>query len=329
MPARFRVAARTRRGHSGPVLRRLTAYAAYPVMTAGGVCFALWAIGHGWPAWRVGVVAFAVGMVLVTLLERFIPFSKAWSSPRGDRLTDLWHMVVSNRAFDVGTLIAIAIGVPLGGWISARVGVALWPHGWPVLLQALVAVLVYELPWYWFHRLEHEVPLLWRMHAVHHSSRRIYWWNFSRNHPFDNLVSAILAIVPLSVLGVGEAPLAVMAGFSAAHGLLQHSNVDLRTGWLDWFFSTARVHRWHHSPIRSEADSNYSPRLTLWDHVFGTYNRKNAHALPSEDVGLGAAQEGFPETFVAQLLVPFDGRYWSAQPKTRRAEAERYDSHGD
>src|SRR6185369_17045107 len=110
------------------------------------------------------------------------------------------------------------------------------------------------------HRLEHRVPLLWRVHSVHHSSRRIYWWNFARNHPFDNLVSATFSFAPLALLGVGQEPLALMAAFSSAHGMLQHSNADLRTGFLDYFFATARVHRWHHSPHRSECDANYSPR---------------------------------------------------------------------
>lgn len=289
--------------------QRGLSYVAYPAMTGGAVTFGLWAVGRGWPAWQVGVLAVAASTVLVIVLERLIPYSQAWATPHGDRLTDLCHLVFSNRAFDLGTLVAIGLCAPLGSWLSARVGVPLWPHDWPILVQTLVAMLIFELPWYAFHRLEHAHPLLWRVHSVHHSSRRIYWWNFSRNHPFDNLVSATAAIAPLALLGVGEAPLGVMAAFSSAHGILQHSNVDLKTGVLDFFLATARVHRWHHSPLRHEADANFCPRLTLWDHVFGTY-RFSPDAVPPEDVGLGADGHDYPEGFVDQMLIPFRSAFW-------------------
>jgi sterol desaturase/sphingolipid hydroxylase (fatty acid hydroxylase superfamily) len=115
------------------------------------------------------------------------------------------------------------------------------------------------------------------------------------------------------LLGAGEAPLAVMAAFSAAHGLLQHSNIDLRTGVLDRVLSTARVHRWHHSPRRVEADANYCPRLLLWDHLFGTY-RFDPNEAPPENVGLGPDDATFPEGFVDQMLIPFRRAFWERRP---------------
>lgn len=296
------------------MIRAATTYLAYPVLVGGAVAFGLWAVDRGWAAWQVGVLAIAALVPVVTLLERFIPYSRAWSEPRdGDRVADLGHLLLSNRAFDVGTLVAVFACAPLGAWLSARLGAPLWPHGWPLLLQALLAVVVFELPWYWIHRLEHGSDLLWRVHSVHHSSRRIYWWNFSRNHPLDNLASAMAAIAPLALLGCPDPPLAIMAAFSAAHGMLQHSNIDLRTGVLDRVFATARVHRWHHSPNRHEADANYSPRLTLWDHVFGTY-RFDPAARPPEDVGLGPDGAAFPTGFLEHLLIPFRSSFWRRAP---------------
>lgn len=302
----------------GAVLRRVLRYVAYPGMTGGFVIAGLWAVDHQWPAWLVGVTAVAVATVLVVVLELTIPYSPVWAVPRGDRFTDFCHLVFSNRAFDVGTILAIGVCAPLGSWLTARIGMPLWPHHWPLLVQALMAALLFELPWYWAHRIEHTSELLWRVHAVHHSSRRIYWWNFSRNHPFDNLFSAAVSIAPLALLGVGDAPLAIMAAFSAAHGILQHSNVDLRTGVLDYFLATARVHRWHHWPLREEADANFSPRTMLWDHVFGTF-RFSPQRTPPEDVGLGPAGADFPEGYVEQMLIPFRSRYWRSTSSDRVA----------
>ncbi len=289
--------------------RSVLALSSYPLITGGSVAFCLWALGRAWPAWTIGAVVVGVTAVLVDLLERVIPYSRAWSRPRGDLTTDVWHFAISNRAFDVGTLAAIAALTPTSAWLSGRIGLHLWPHGSPLIAQAALALALIELPWYWVHRLEHTWTPLWRVHSVHHSSRRLYWWNLARNHPIDNLISAAVSMAPLTVLGVGEGPLALVAAFAGAHAMLQHSNVDLRAGPLDLVFTTARVHRWHHSTRPADSMANYGPTLTLWDWVFGT-RRFTASSTPPEDVGLGPEHAAFPEDFVGQMRAPFDGRLW-------------------
>jgi sterol desaturase/sphingolipid hydroxylase (fatty acid hydroxylase superfamily) len=274
------------------------------------VAFCLWALGRGWPAWAIGVAVVVGASVETEILERVIPYSAAWARPRGDRATDLWHLAISNRGFDIGTFVAISIFTPLGGWLAARTGLSFWPHGWSPGAQAVLALVLVELPWYWIHRLEHTWTPLWRLHSVHHSSTRIYWWNVARNHPFDNLISAVSSMALLSLLGVGEGPLALIASFSGAHALLQHSNIDLRTGPLDAIFTTARVHRWHHSTVTRESQANYGPTLTLWDYVFRTRHFV-PDAVPPEEVGLGPEPAGFPEGFAGQMAAPFDRRLWA------------------
>ena len=289
------------------IARRALSYAAYPLFTGGAVLFGLFALGRGWPAWMVGVVVIAVGSVGVELLERVIPYRAAWARPRGDRRTDALHFVLSSRAFDLGAFLAIVSMAPLGRAVSARLGTDLWPHHAPLALQVVGVLVLVELPGYWLHRLEHRWGPLWRIHAVHHSTRRMYWWSFARNHPLDNLLTALAASAPLALLGIGAAPLTLAAAFTAAHAILQHSNADLRTGPLDVIFSTARVHRFHHSRLREEADANYGPTLTLYDWVFGS-RRFSANVEPPEDVGLGEADARFPASFVGQLRAPFDDR---------------------
>jgi sterol desaturase/sphingolipid hydroxylase (fatty acid hydroxylase superfamily) len=293
------------------MLRRALSWLSYPALTGGAVVFCLWALGRGWPAWAIGVVVVVASSVVVEVLERVIPYSAAWARPQGDRTTDVWHMIISNRAFDLGTFVAISVFVPAGAWLSGTIGFSLWPHGWSLGAQSVLALVLVELPWYWIHRLEHTTHALWRLHAVHHSAGRIYWWNVARNHPLDNLISAASSMALLSLLGVGEGPLAVIASFSGAHALLQHANIDLRTGLLDWVFTTARVHRWHHSKVLSDSHANYGPTLTLWDHVFRT-RQFSPEAVPPEAVGLSPDNEGFPQGFVGQMTSPFDARLWGA-----------------
>lgn len=299
-----------------PSLRRLLAWIAYPLTTGVAIAFALWAIDRDWPAWLVGVVVVVVASSFVDVFERIIPYSKAWATPRDrDRTADFWHFTLSNRSFDIGAFVAISVMTPLGGKVAGMLHLCFWPSHLPLVVQALLALLLVELPWYWIHRLEHRWRPLWRVHSVHHSSRRIYWWNLSRNHPIDNLLSALVSMTPLAFLGVGEKPLALMAAFTGAHAMLQHSNIDQRTGFLDVFLATARVHRWHHSPLRDEADANYGPTLTLWDWVFCT-RRFDPQATPPEDVGLGREPEWshYPIGFVDQMYVPFNTPLWQKLP---------------
>jgi hypothetical protein len=84
------------------MVRRALRWLAYPLTTGGAVAFSLWALGRDRPAWAVGAAVVTAAAVVVELLERAIPYSRAWSTPRGDKATDVWHFAVSNRAFDVG-----------------------------------------------------------------------------------------------------------------------------------------------------------------------------------------------------------------------------------
>jgi sterol desaturase/sphingolipid hydroxylase (fatty acid hydroxylase superfamily) len=287
----------------------LARYLSYPLLTGGATCFAWWAITWGWPLWAIAIVVVGTASVLVEILERLIPYSKNWSQSHNDLPTDIGHYLLSNRFVDLGSLMGVALFLPIGKHFSAFLGVDFWPHHWPLGLRAILALIAFEFPWYWIHRLEHELPLFWRFHAVHHSAKRIYWWNLSRNHPLDNLVSAFCAMGLLAILGVDEAALSLVAAFSGAHGMLQHANVDLRTGFLDYIFTTARVHRFHHASDLKTSQANYGPTLTLWDYVFGS-RHFSAKAIPSEDIGLGPTLQDFPEDFWGQWASPFEQDLW-------------------
>ena len=305
---------RSRESPSCPIIRAmarsLLGWLAYPLMSGGALVFAVWALGRGWPFWSIGVAVVVVAQALAEGLEWTLPWSKGWRRSRGDFATDVWHTLVSNRGFDLGTVAALACFVPLGRELSARFGWVLWPHHWPVLAQGALALVVLDLPWYWVHRLSHAWPLLWRLHAVHHSVERMYWWNAARSHPLETILTSGLSMAPLAFLGVSDQALAIVAAFSGVHSALMHSNVDLRTGPLDIFLNTARVHRWHHSPRQHESFANFSPTVTIWDWVFGT-RRFDPRATPGEDVGLGSSFEGpFPSGFLGQMRAPFEASLW-------------------
>ena len=130
--------------------------------------------------------------------------------------------------------------------------------------------------------------------------------NALRFHPVDLLVVGPGKLVPLVMLGAGGPVIALVGIFSAVHGVFQHANLPCRLGPLNWFFSMAELHRWHHSPDSAEANHNYGGNLILWDIVFGTFFHPRDRDA-SEAVGLSNMPD-FPRDYLGQILSPFKWR---------------------
>jgi sterol desaturase/sphingolipid hydroxylase (fatty acid hydroxylase superfamily) len=175
-------------------------------------------------------------------------------------------------------------------------------HGFDAVAHGLALVIV-EFGQYWVHRLEHEVDFLWRFHALHHSAPRLYWLNASRFHAIDIGINALAANMVMVALGASAEVLVLWLLVSSVHGVFQHANIPARLGPLNWIFSMAELHRWHHSRLVEEANTNYGQTLVIWDVVFGTrFLPKDRE--PPRDIGL-ADLSGFPMTYFAQVLSPF------------------------
>ena len=282
----------------------------------GGALTVTWALLHADVA-RPLVVALvmAAAALAVTILERLLPFEPAWSRSHGDLKTDLVYATVSlfaaPRLFDAVLLSAM---VAAGDWLTGQLGSHLWPAALPWAAQVALAVVIAEFGSYWWHRLMHERPLLFRLHATHHSAPRLYWLNSTRFHPLDDVVMYGLQLLPLMLLG---APTDVLVGFtvwSLVHGFFQHANVDVKLGPLNWCFSMAELHRWHHSRVVDEANHNYGSNTCVWDLVFGTFYLPRDRRPPVA-VGL-SDHDAFPQTIGRQLLSPL---WWP----TGRPESDR------
>lgn len=241
---------------------------------------------------------------LAMLLERTMPHQAEWNRPRDDRLTD-W--------ISFG-LLAGAVQ-PLLKWLSPLlvVGVyglmqpasGLFPVEAPFAVQVLLATLLAELGKYWAHRWHHTQPALWWLHALHHGSERLYSINNFRVHPLEYALKHGLSLLPLMLLGV---PADVLLGYIALTQpvqMLQHVNLPLRHGWLNYVFSTNELHRWHHSSRPEEGNSNFGSAWVVWDLVFGTFNYPREVSGP-KTIGLYAASN-YPahRSYWAQVLSMF------------------------
>ena len=195
--------------------------------------------------------------------------------------------------------------------------------GWPRVLAMLI---VFEVGAYWGHRWSHEVPFLWRFHAVHHSAEHMDWLVNTRAHPIDMVFVRLCGLVPIYVLGLtrtahGNADvgsfLVVLLG--TVWGFFIHANIHWRLGPLEWLVATPAFHHWHHTNDENR-DRNYATLLPVMDRLFGTLHLP-ARAWPP-NYGI---DDSMPAGLHRQLLYPL------AKPdpasSLRPVEGPRGDTH--
>jgi sterol desaturase/sphingolipid hydroxylase (fatty acid hydroxylase superfamily) len=289
-------------------------YGTFPLVFGGVLGIGIYGMARGWnPVFTAMGLTGAVVLALL-VLERVHPYQEEWLHSHGDVRTDLIHNLVNFWIPEVYTVAFVGGLTAVASSLSNAVGAELWPSQWPLLAQLLLALLVGELGTYWIHRLMHEHEFLWRFHAAHHSAPRLYWLNAGRFHPIDLFAQQFLAVTPLVLLGADTRVIALHTLFTAVHGMFQHANLDIRLGPLNWFFSMAELHRWHHSKHLEEANTNYGANIILWDVVFGS-RFLPSDRLPPKEIGIDALPN-FPRGYWAHLLSPFR---WKEVEETGRA----------
>jgi sterol desaturase/sphingolipid hydroxylase (fatty acid hydroxylase superfamily) len=283
-------------------LDKALTYCTFPLVFGGSMTVAVVGMGIGWDPVITAMALTAAVVLALLVLERVHPYHEEWRRSHGDVRTDLLHNLVNFWIPEVYTVLFVGGVAALGGRLSESLGATLWPTSWHLVGQLLLALLVAELGTYWIHRLMHERAWLWRFHAPHHSAPRLYWLNAGRFHPLDLFSQQFLAVTPLVLLGADMRVIALLTLFTAIHGLFQHCNVDIRLGPLNWFFSMAELHRWHHSKRIEEANTNYGANVIFWDIVFGTRYLPVDRKPPTE-IGIEALPD-FPAGYWAHLTAP-------------------------
>jgi sterol desaturase/sphingolipid hydroxylase (fatty acid hydroxylase superfamily) len=252
------------------------------------------ALADGVNAGFVAGVGFVALCALFLALERWRPWRSAWLRDWSDLRVDLPLILLAAPA---GLFVKWAEG------FSAALGLGVWPVHWPLLAQAVLALLLGDFVRYWFHRAEHAWLPLWRIHATHHSAERLYCVNGPRLHPLEVALSGALQTMPLAALGAGGDALALQVLLTLAIGRFQHCNIALTLGPLDYVFSAPGPHRWHHARDARTAKCNYGGDVLLWDHVFGTFFLPHDRDA-SDAVGIENG-ERFPRDILGVLASPF------------------------
>jgi sterol desaturase/sphingolipid hydroxylase (fatty acid hydroxylase superfamily) len=219
---------------------------------------------------------------LVLLIAFFVPLERLFGVHpqkifRKSFPTDLSYYFLNSLVPNM-LLIVPAAFIAWGLHYVVPQGLHLRVAGMPLWTRAGAALIVGEFGFYWGHRWTHEVPLLWRFHAVHHSAEEIDWLVGSRGHPFDLVFVRLCGFVPMYALGLAKpmagsrldtVPLLVLLA-GTVWGFFIHANVRWRFGWLSLLISTPAFHHWHHTNDE-HVNKNYASMLPIMDKLFGTW----------------------------------------------------------
>ncbi len=256
------------------------------------------------PLWLVPLGALAVAMSFAA--EALWPYDPRWNRPRGDARRDVAHALTNESLNLIGLQFWTAAAL-----VAERLGPnRIWPTELPFAVQVLLAILVCDLGITLAHFLSHRWRPLWRLHAVHHSVKRMYGFNGLMKHPLHQAVEAAAGFTPLLLLGAPQPVVLGVAFATVVQLLLQHSNVDMKLGPLRHVFAFAPVHRLHHLKYGKAGDVNFGFFFCLWDRLLGTAMWVGCARIRTQDLGIGGRPD-YPVRYWAQLREPF----WTQPPE--------------
>lgn len=258
------------------------------------------------PVAETGTIALVtIGAWLgITGLERRHPFRADWSGLRDDTVTDAKILVLLGPTAFTFTKVATTVASQrVRDRLTRALGRSPWPDGAPLVVRAGLAVVLTELVHYWHHRWSHEIHLLWRFHAVHHSPDRLTWFNATRFHPVDFGSFVALQDFVLLALGIDTDAFIASSVMKGVHGQLQHANIAGGGGRLNHVFSTLDQHRWHHARPIDRRSVNYGAVLSVFDRIFGTQHLPDPSDRFDEQIGVN--DERYGPGFSALMTAPF------------------------
>ncbi|SOC10183.1 sterol desaturase family protein [Stappia indica] len=199
-----------------------------------------------------------------------------------------------------------AVGIAL--WAGER-GIGLFPAlGMPLWLAGVLGFVLLDFAVWAEHWASHKIPLLWRIHRMHHADRDIDVTTALRFHPLEIVLSMVWKAAVVVAFGIPVMAVLVFEVVLNGAAMFNHANVRLPLTldrWLRLLVVTPDMHRVHHSVIRRETDSNYGFNLAIWDRLFGTYVAQPAKGHEGMTIGLDEYQHEGPTGYVWSLGVPF------------------------
>jgi len=228
-----------------------------------------------------------------------------WRKNRERAAHGLRNIALGSLNSVVIALFFVQLWWAVASWTAAhQFGLLNWTglHSWP---RVVAAVLLLDAWTYFWHRLNHGVGFFWRFHRTHHSDREVDVTSASRFHFGELIWSSLLRLPIIAITGVEFGELVLYETLLFGVVQFQHANINVGTGvesWLRWVIVTPNYHRVHHSREMTEANTNFSSLISLWDVLFGTWCwRDDAEKI---SFGLDGFDEPRQHTLAGLLKTP-------------------------
>lgn len=232
-------------------------------------------------------------------LERFFARLPEQSIFRQDWRADLFYFLVNSLLVQSLTYLSLKPALTIlanTDWAGLRAAMA----SQPIWLQFIEIMFLTDLVQYWVHRLFHQLPALWRFHAVHHSAKTMDWLAGSRMHLVEIVCLRGFTVIPMYVLGYSDPALKAYILYVFLHSTFIHANVRFDFGWLKQVIATPQFHHWHHGIEKEAIDVNFAVHFPILDRIFGT------HYLPDKwPGGYGIGGHPVPDGYTRQMVYPF------------------------
>lgn len=277
-------------------------------------------------AWQ-GMRAYAWHILLASsicfALELFWPASK-YSMRSRVRGGLFWAVYITITASFFAVFNALWAKLHITPLVTVNLGVLSYSeHKWLHVISwfgaPLVAGIIGEFFYYWFHRAQHTFPIMWRFHEVHHSIEEMSAWN--SNHHFTEEIFRIPFItLPMSLLigmNTGLVPWIILT-LIGMQGQYEHSCTRWNLGPLRYIVADNRYHRIHHSVVREQWGHNYGSFVPFWDIIFRTAIFPKKDEWP--DVGVPGVPE--PKTIRDFMFMPFRRRASAPLPVAKATEGD-------
>lgn len=272
-------------------LRAAVRFGLYPLLLAWVAGCIAWGLVHPEHVKVVLAVQSGVMVPLLLLLEWRLPYQRRW----GMTWRHLWRRDLVFIAINGATLALL-------GWALAALSIEVAARSqgvaasWPLWLQVVAGLLVFEALQYSTHRLMHEGRgpvghFLWRTHAIHHLPQQLYVVMHAVFHPFNAIiVRLVVQLLPVWVLGYSPEAAFAIGSIIGLHGTVSHLNLDVRAGWLNYVFVGPELHRYHHAADGPRA-TNFGTALSVFDWLLGTFQYRPG--VPPRALGL-REEDGYP-----------------------------------
>lgn len=205
---------------------------------------------------------------------------------------------------------------------AAAVGVAAFSleQGWglfnyygvPAIVAIIAAVIIMDFIIYLQHVMVHAVPVLWRLHRVHHADPDYDVTTGARFHTLEIILSMLIKFATIVLLGAPVVAVIIFEVVLNAMAMFNHGNVRLPAGLdrlLRMFFVTPDMHRVHHSVEDDEANSNFGFNLSWWDRLMGTYRDQPRAGHEQMKIGIHHYHDNKQVVWITGLLtLPFVGK---------------------